>query len=400
MLTALTLLASVAAADPVTVDGHPVNLEPTPPWTAAVRGKHALTLARKDAYVELAVQWTPGLQHDLSVVALDDWVAALSTSDSLPAHIDFGAFTGRRLEHPTLGTVLVVASQGTVQTAPDPVQMRFAAFTGPAGTVSVVGGIFQPPDRADALLDEALDQLTWKRPPYPPDAFPTGHVTPAGGYALDLPDGWRGLHEAERDVLDLKPSQAVFLDPRVDPPLELGCVTNTGPLDVVDPTRSALHGRNYRTRTRALLAGGSFVARSGSTRTRTQVTLDRTPVRIAPDAEGTLEWIELGERHAYLWTVPATVEDQPVEVRTVYTTWDTRTVDCTWVAEPEHPASAAVDAALRSVRVVDGQAHPQPLSGAGWYVSTWPFTHPLLQVWWFGAVLILLAVVVLLRQLR
>ena len=113
-------------------------------------------------------------------------------------------------------------------------------------------------------------------------------------------------------------------------------------------------------------------------------------IDIGPQENHSPELLHLGDREAYLWKVPGTtVDGSEVTVLSFYTAWDNIGLDCTYYAyDPSDPFLKEVEASLRSTRVVDGQQHPMRLSIHSQYLQIWPFTNPLLQIWWFAAVFI------------
>lgn len=383
--------AAAVAAVPVGVDGLPVAVQADEPWRASVRGAGALTLARDAPAAEFALRREPGVQRDLAV---DEARAALEAELArVGSHLTWGEVSVERREHPVLGPLFVLATDGRVGDGPDPVRMRFATWAGPAGQLVLGGGIYAEPARADALFAEALDQLVWREPPVPRAAFTWGHAA-LDGYSLELPDGWRLVHPGEREVLGLSADQALAFDP-AGGGAGLGCATNRDPIEVIAPDRAEGPAAQFRARARVLLAGGGPGLRDVRRAVDPRDPVQRAPVRV--EDEGALEVVQLGDRGAYLWRVAGEVDEAPVQVAWIETTFAERVVDCLYVtAQPEVPAE--VLAALKSLRITDGAPPVRTWTGA--YLERWPFRHPLLQIWWLGAAAALAAGIVAVRSAR
>lgn len=390
------LLAAVVVAAPVTVDDLPVGIEPAKGWTAKVRGAGSLTLSRASPPVEFMIDFEPGIQPDLESTDVEAMRAMLTSElQGAASDVALSELEVRRIDHAVLGPVFEATATGRVEGVPIPVRMRFALFAGPAGTAMVAGGIYAAPDRAAELFTQALDQLVWVDEPIARDDFSWGKAT-FDDFTLDLPDGWRAAHRQERRNLGIESGQEMVLDPAgIDDVDSFGCVTNEGPLEVVDPELSELHAKNFRVRSRAHLSGGGYVSRGGGGASRTKVTLSGAPVKVDPEERGTLELVELGDRDGYLWRVGGTVVDEPVQVAMIYTTWGGNSVDCVFIG-PEVP-DGIVDS-LRSLRVTSDRPPYETLRGQ--YVKAWPFRHPLLQAWWFGGLILLAAAVWAVRLLK
>jgi len=122
-------------------------------------------------------------------------------------------------------------------------------------------------------------------------------------------------------------------------------------------------------------------------------------VEIDKASEGKLEMVSLGDHDAYLWKVDGTVDDKPVKLASFYTSWDNVTLDCGALAHPgQESLIDTFEQAMRSLRVTDGVNHPMELSWTAQYTRYWPWTHPLLQIYWLAVPLGLIAIWMAVRQ--
>lgn len=389
------LLLSVAAAAPVTTDQLPIGVEAAAGWRTSVRAPGVLTVARDAPPAEFALSFEAGIQRDMSGVTLDvgqQWLSAELAR--VGERFRWGEVVVERIQHPVLGPGFVLSTDGRAAGTPQVVRMRFATWAGPAGRVLLGGGIYADPRRVDALFAEALDALVWSDAPIAHDAFEWGHVA-LDGFALDLPDGWRSVHSTERATLGLDPHQALAFEPSMlhGP---IGCATNEQPIEVIAPERMESYAQRFRLHARALLAGGGLTLRAAPRVLDPRNPSQRLPIRVGADEPGTLEVVRLGDRDGYFWRVAGTAGEQPVEIAMIYTTLGDHSAECVYVSTS--PISEALSASLRSLRATNGQPPYQTLMGR--YIQHWPFRHPLLQIWWLGAVLLAIPVALLLRLMR
>ena len=108
--------------------------------------------------------------------------------------------------------------------------------------------------------------------------------------------------------------------------------TADGTLEVIDPERAPTAAANFLTLAEVSLKGGRFRFVDG---TEERVIDVMTEIPVQPTNEGHLEYLDLGDRPAYLWTVEGTLYDDPVEAAVFYTAYDEVALTCYCVADEE-----------------------------------------------------------------
>lgn len=258
----------------------------------------------------------------------------------------------------------------------------------------------EEPEHLDAVVEEVLGMLEIKKEPLPDDELPTGRVTADAGYELELPSGWRALTEEEArrrsaariagdgsysgSLAELFVVDTAHLSEDV-----FNCEADAnGTLEVIDPERSPRAAENFLTMAEVSLKGGRFRFVDG-TEERFVDVMTETPV--IPEGEGSLDFIDLGDREAYLWKVSGTLYDDPVEAAVFYTSYDDVSLTCYAIADEDQDSRiGSFEKAMRSLSVIDGINHPMHFSLKARYIRWWPSSNPLLQLYWLPIPIFLL----------
>jgi len=250
----------------------------------------------------------------------------------------------------------------------------------------------------DDVMTEVSSFVTLARNPLPTEDLLVGDVTMEVGYELSLGENWRALSPREMNAVSMVrvadgPYEGYrvmqrFVDPAsIDRRDGFTCVvhdTQSRPIEVIDPAKSAQHRTNYLTHARVMLKGGTFSISSGGKSENIKVDIAETrPVTIEEDADGVLSVMELEHREAFYWRVNGMQSGEPVSVAAYYTAWDNLGLDCFAVARSgEEELLDVFESAVSSIRVTDAESHPMVLSFMSKYRRWWPYAHPALQLYW------------------
>ncbi|MFT5683192.1 MAG: hypothetical protein ACI8RZ_004121 [Myxococcota bacterium] len=388
-----------------------------------------------------ALGWSENFQPDLERFDLEilsaDFFSELTHLDDSEG-VTLGEITVRRESVEPLGTTVIIdfdsiqafepLEEGGEIPPPLTLNNRVMYFEVEAGFAFITGLVPAPEEEplpleegeepAPSALDEAftdvLSTINLVKPALKDDALPYGEYTAEGGYALTLPESWRGLTAREMSIISTSrisegPYEGyralqVFLDPaNIDGEDTFTCgIYSTGsrPVEVLAPDKSSQHAKNYRIQARVMLKGGSFKITSGGTGETVKAEIGATaPTEIAPDAIGRLEVLPLGDRDAYLWHVNGMRSGKQVQVATYYTAYDNLGLNCFVVAgEGEDHLITAFEESMRTIAVTDPESHPMVLSFMSRYRRWWPYAHPALQLYWLIVPLFLLALVPMARD--
>ena len=433
-LTALTVLTSPAVAQdeaPTKVVKVPdLPLEVTlpdpetgpPPWVniAQVENDMLLSVDHNEDNSTIWFGYTEGLQPDLSKAQPDGLTEGQLEVLSFLGFTPPAEVQASATEHATFGLTWVSLGTTTLDdpNLEEPVTYELHGVVIPAesGFVQVLG-LSATPGAIAGHVETLLGWTTLKRPPVAADKLVTGKLEHPSGYTIDIPHGWRALTDDE--ISTFAPlrvggdgphgsvrSHAVFVDTAdFSGRTHFTCSTLSypeKPPEVVDEAKSPPHGNRYRTFTRLRLRGGKYKNAKG-----TELELPRiedltaaTGIKVEADALGTLSVVDLGDREGYFWRTQGARADTPVELATFATAWDDLGLDCLIAEAPNDGNVENLDIFARTimtVRVVDGANHPHQMGVRGQYRKLWPWTHPLLQVWIFAGILLLVGIVLAFR---
>jgi len=339
------------------------------------------------------VSWISGYQPSLSrdnASMLLDRVPSLPGVETGPEDIEISL-----LEE--LGPTLIARTVG--ETATLDIRLLSALFGVDAG-VGFIRVATRTQEQSDEALAEIIGGLNIAKPGLSSHDLHFGHHAAEAGYTLDLPASFRALTDPESRRLGLTAtiesseagtakSQEVFLDPTdLTGQRSFGCGATQGAIEVVDPAKSAAYHHRYQQRVSTALRDRAYAI---DDILQSPWVAAPTPVRavhISPNDPGTLALVDLEDRNGYLWRIPALRGNADGMVLALYTSWDNISLDCLFYTDDAaDPLLEEIDTAMRSLRVTDGEYHPMRLSVHAQYVALWPFTHPLLQIWWMAAAL-------------
>jgi len=396
----IVLLSGIGLAgdeDALTAGDLPIRVMVPEGWQGEVLSEEPaeISLQRRKPPAFAGIRWIEGLQPALERVD-QRRLAALLTGTQITDDSDFETeeMTIELVERDGFGPVILAHQRGGARGID--VEFIIAMFAVESGVVNITtGGRTQ--EAAGEALEEILAGVTFIRPAISDAVLGFGTHIADIGFAIELPEHFRAITLKEAEIVGAmdtmqegshkgKRKVSMFIDPAdLMGEASFSCTANRGSIEVVDPVKSPLHETNYRVRTRAMQSGGAYTTQGVGTSMTTDVNIEGTGVQIAPNAEGTLELIELGEREAYLWRVAGTRGDVEVTLLTLYTAWDNVGLDCSFSTEdPDDALLEQIEASFRSIRVVDGAAHPMRLSMNAQYIKLWPWSHPALQIWWLG----------------
>ncbi len=340
-----------------------------------------------------------GFQPALEAIGpnLVEWFARVQDDDEL----DFrpGDWTTETFEG--LGEVVLLPIQVRDNFLERDLWSHVAAFPLEGAAAIVTATTSVDAERADEVLREVLSMLRITRPPVPPDQLPVGEVEAPAGYRLTLPDGWRALTEEEarhRSTARVGGSSArsgawanlfVVDTSTLDRDVFTCTAAADGTLEILDPAKDPRAGENFRTFARVRLKGGQYRIATGTEESFVEVIPER-PVH--PEGEGELSFIRLADREAYYFQTDGLLFNEPVRAGVFYTAWDDVGLTCIAVEDDDTPGLLGTfRQVMEGLEVVDGAEHPMPLTLRSAYIRWWPWTHPLLQLYWLPLPLFLVA---------
>jgi hypothetical protein len=158
-------------------------------------------------------------------------------------------------------------------------------------------------------------------------------------------------------------------------------VNDAAGLHVLAPDKSDLAVENFKTYARLLFKGGSFRLTEGGNAVISESIPD-DPLDIK--SEGEVQFLQMGDRDAYLWEVKGTVWDKPSTSQVFFTSYDDLGLTCVSQAEDSEKAILGTfSGVMKGLQIVDGENHPMVLSMGARYTRWWPFSNPLMQLYFF-----------------
>lgn len=316
------------------------------------------------------------------------------------------------VESPTLGTVLRGTATVELPEALDVtghLVLDFVPVRAGLSAVFVLG--VADLETTLAALNELEGYAVHFDGPVKEADLPTGHHAERAGYSFTVPQGFRAFTERERLALNGEPvggnsgfggalAHQTWLDPS-DPTgaTSFGCVAYSGQtLEIVPPERSKRLADNFRLMSSLALRNGSYTIDGGKPiRGRSADLLSGRIIQVDPTQQGALQSLEIGDRLAYHWVTRGTQTvagggDRQVEVHTFYTAWSDVNLHCqAAAADAGSPLLTAFDEAMRGLRVDNGAEHPLKLSLMSEYKIWWPYSSPLLQLYWLPIPIVMFA---------
>lgn len=428
--TAPVLAQPAAAEEPAVVDyalpdldivvrvplDDPSHAWQPPPWALVTESSLALQPAGEQIvamFEEVQREYQPRFDDD--DVGILGPVLARQFIDDVYAGPELGAITWgdpQLVEHPILGRYLRVTAEVELPEREDVGGLlAISLYPVRAGlNATVVVGVTDP-ERLIAAEQELAGMIRFINPPVAEEDMPTGHVVDPAGYELDLPDGFRALTERERTALRGEPvggnsgyggalSYQWYFDPSsVGGHHGFGCAAySADTLEIVDPAKAPRLADNYRLAASLILKGGTYRIDGGKPiRGRPADLLDTRTLVVDPTVPGDLRTIQLADRPAYLWRtegkrVAASGDEEEVVVSTFYTAYSDVNLHCQAAAPPtDTRLMDEFASSMATVTITDGAAHPLELGLMARYKQWWPYSHPLLQLYWVPVPVILFA---------
>lgn len=307
-------------------------------------------------------------------------------------------------QHPSLGPTARVKAEGFDTFMEAPRWVEVAVFSIAGATVEVSALSSESAERATLALDEVLGMMRVKEPALPLDQLRMGTVEADAGYRLTLPPGLRALTLEEERKLDStrisgegpfsgRLARTTIVDTRHLARTVFSCVANSGANpEVLHPEKSPVAVQNFKAMASVLLKGGRFRFVNGTQESMFEM-LPSAPVH--PDGDGEVQFLQLRDRDAYLWTVPGTVFQDPVHAALFYTAYDDVGLHCGLAAPKDRPEWVGTfESIVKGLEVIDSAQHPMPMSLKARYIRWWrwsPYTDPLLQLYWLPIPLFLIA---------
>ena len=397
-----------AAQDVLAVDALPIQISVPEGWKGETLGDHgpSLYLERRRPPTFVTALWLPGFQPTLTE---DNAGILLDMIPPVPG-VETGPEEITLIRQPDLGSTLLVSTTG--ETPSLEIELLSALF--PVGSgVGLVRVAAQSQEIAEDALDEIAAAMIVTAPALSEEALSFGAHTSVHGYTLELPPSFRALTAVEAERIgsgmaehrskeDHILSVASFLDPSdLSAERSFMCRTTRGALEVVDPAKDPSYMHRVQEHLRGALRDGAYTVDDRLRTPWSPYPRAQEPIHISPADPGSLASIDLGDREGYLWRVPAIRGATDGAILALYTSWDNIGLDCVFfTGTPDDPLLEPIAQAFRSVRVTDGAGHPMRLSVRAQYIQLWPWTHPLLQIWWFGLGLLGMAAVSALWALR
>jgi len=378
------LMINVPHSDP---DSPPV-------WTHSmgdISSEVKVGMRNREAFTDIRLS-TTGHQPDVFGVQEDllAWVKAEDEAD------DYEVYTlGEMIqeEHETLGPLLRMPFEVFDSHLEQPF-FRELVFFGIEGSGVVLTAISsESAERAHMVLDEVVAMMDPMKPALAAEALPNGEIQTLSGFRLALPMGWRGLTAEEtgrRDMALIKGDSiysgegAYFfaVDTAYLNKTVFYCrVNDAAGLHILSPGKSILAIENFKTYAKVLLKGGSFRLTEGGDAVVSE-SIPENPMDI--QSEGEVQYLEMDDREAYLWEVKGTVWDKPTTTQIFFTTYDDLGLTCLAQAqEGDESLLGTFSGVMRDLQIVDGEDHPMALSLGARYTRWWPFSNPLMQLYFF-----------------
>jgi hypothetical protein len=158
---------------------------------------------------------------------------------------------------------------------------------------------------------------------------------------------------------------------------------------IVDPNKSETALNNFRTWAEIAFGGGMYQVITDSSHTGGEVIPDN-PMVI--EELGDVEFVQFEDREGYMVRAKGTVWGEEREGSMFYTSWDNLGITCVAFTTPENSAVLETfERTMRTMRVTDGANHPMPMSASTRYARWWPYSNPLLQLYWLPIPMLLLS---------
>jgi hypothetical protein len=392
---------SIADAQTVAVPGtdlmiHLPESDPDlpPPWsyrTMDVSSEVKVGMRNIEAFTDIRLS-TTSYQPEVAAVS-EDLLAWLESEDEADPYEEYSIGELVAEEHEKLGPLLRVPFE-VADTHLEQTFYREMVFFGIEGAGVVVTAISSDSaERANTVLSEVVEMMDPMKPALADEDLPTGKVQTPSGFSVELPVGWRALTDGERDQREMalikgtsdyagEPASFFVVDTQYLNKTPFFCrVNDAASLHVLDPNKSSAAVENFKTYGRVFLKGGQFRLTEGGD-SLVGDSLPEKPLDI--QAEDDVEFFALADRDAYLWRVSGAVFDEPVSASLFFTTYDDLGLTCVaHASEGDEAILGTFEGVMRGLEILDGENHPMALSMGARYTRWWPFSNPLMQLYFF-----------------
>lgn len=251
---------------------------------------------------------------------------------------------------------------------------------------------------SEVLGSVVVDMVNVLEPAKTAEELPFGRIETEAGYVIELPTGWRALTDGESPYTNRIPgdgpfagglSHLVVVDPAyLNKPI-FECKAEQGtPLEILSPDKSADAAGNFRTVAEVTLKGGKY--RLEANGEEHFIDADSTLPFYVEQAQD-VRFLELSpEREGYLLRASGQAFEEPLEASVFYTAYADIGLLCTSIVEPDDEALLGTFEATVEKIDIDA-AHAMPLSLRAQYKRWWPWSNPLLQLYWVPIPFIFLA---------
>ena len=344
-----------------------------------------------EAFTDIRLS-TTSYQPDVTAVS-EDLIAWLEAEDEADPYEEYTIGELVEEEHEKLGPLLRLPFE-VADTHLEQTFYRELVLFGIEGAGVVVTAISSDSaERAITVLAEVVEMMDPMKPALTIEELPTGQVQTSSGFSLELPVGWRALTDGERDQREMalikgtsiysgEPAAFYVVDTQFLNKTPFFCrVNDAASLHVLDPAKAEGAVENFKTYGRVFLKGGQYRLTEGGD-ALVGDSLPEKPLDIQSEEE--VEFFSLSDREAYLWRVSGAVFDEPVTASMFFTTYDDLGLTCVAHAgEGDEAILGTFEGVMRNLQIIDGENHPMALSMGARYTRWWPFSNPLLQLYFF-----------------
>lgn len=304
-------------------------------------------------------------------------------------------------EHETLGQLVSIPFEVFDTHMEQAFFNEIVLFAGHSTGIIVTSISSDSQERSHSVLTEVLDMMEHGTDPVVVEDLPTGDITTHFGLELTLPAGWRALTEdelshrstelirAEGSYFGL-PANLYVMDQHRLANTVFECNASDGSsLFIVDPDKSEIALQNFTSWAEIAFGGGLYQVTTDSNLTGGEI-IPNNPMVI--EEFGEVEFLQFEDREGYMIRAKGTVWGEEKEGSMFYTSWDNIGITCLAFTSPEDNAVLETfERTLRTMTVNDSANHPMPMSTATRYARWWPYSHPLLQLYWLPIPMLLLS---------
>jgi len=367
--------------------------------TGDVTSDVKLGMRNQEAFTDIRLRVT-GHQPSPHLVA-DDLLAWIHAQDEADTYQDYTVGEMVLSEHETLGEMVSIPFEvfdtHMEQTFYDEIIM----FAGHSTGIIVTSISSDSQERSHEVLSDVISMMEHGTPPLPAEELPTGDITTDFGLELSLPAGWRALTPDELSHRNTEliradgdffgfPANLYVMDEHKLVNTVFECNASEGSsMFIVDPEKSETALANFTTWAEIAFGGGLYQITTDSNHTGGEV-IPENPMAI--EDMGEVEFVQFADREGYIVRATGTVWGEPKEGSMFYTAWDNLGITCVAFTSPENSAVLETfERTMRTMTVTNSESHPMPMSTATRYARWWPYSHPLLQLYWLPIPMLLLS---------